>query len=127
MTARDHAKILGIIFLIFGGLAVLGIAFGLIFLLGMGGIAIFNTGANGDSIPIAVVFAIFAVMLVATLFFVIPQLIAGWSLLKGNGKAKGWLMIAAIINILNFPIGTAIGVYALWFAFGDEGKYYFRN
>ena len=127
MTARDHAKILGIIFLIFGGLAVLGIGFMLIFLLGMGGIAIFNTGANGDSIPIAVMFLIFGAFLVFTLLFIIPQLIAGWSLLKGNGRAKGWMIIAAIINILNFPIGTAIGVYALWFAFGDEGKGYFRK
>lgn len=127
MTARDHAKILGIIFLIFGVLGVLGIGFMLIFLLGMGGVAMFNVGANSDSIPIAIMFGIFAVFLLFTLLFIIPQLIAGWSLFKGNGKAKGWMMIAAIINILNFPIGTAIGVYALWFAFGDEGKYYFKN
>lgn len=127
MTAKDHAKILGIIFLIFGGLAVIGIFFMLIFLLGMGGVAIFNVGANSDSIPIAIVFGIFAVMLVITFVFVIPQLVAGWSLLKGSGRGKVWLMIAAIINILNFPIGTAIGVYALWFVFGDEGKRYFRN
>jgi hypothetical protein len=127
MTATDHTKILGIIFLIFGVLGVLGIGFLLIFLLGMGGVAIFNTGANGDSIPIAVMFLIFAGFLVFTLLFIIPQLIAGWNLLKGNGRAKGWLMIAAIINILNFPLGTAIGAYALWFAFGDEGKRYFKN
>ena len=127
MTARDHAKILGIIFLIFGGLAVIGIVFGLIFLLGMGGIAIFNTGANSDSIPIAVMFGLFAVCLIAAFLFVIPQLIAGWNLLKGNGRGKIWLIVSAVINVLNFPIGTIIGVYAFWFVFGEEGKRYFRN
>lgn len=127
MMARDHAKILGIIFLIFGSLAIIGVVFGLIFLLGMGGVAIFNVGANSDSISIAVVFLIFGAFMLFTLAFIIPQMIAGWNLFKGTGKGKIWLMIAAIINILNFPIGTAIGVYALWFAFGEEGKGYFRS
>jgi hypothetical protein len=126
MTATDHAKILGIIFLIFGGLGVLAVIGILIFLVGMGGVAVFNT-SNGDSIPIVVMFLIFGGFTLFTLIFIIPQLIAGWSLLKGTGKSKIWIIISAVINVLNFPIGTAIGVYAFWFTFGEEGKRYFRN
>lgn len=126
MTANDHAKILGIIFLIFGGLGILGIVFGLIFLLGMGGLAVFNSSGS-DSIPIVVVFLIFGAFLMFALLFVIPQIIAGMSLLKGSGRSKIWIILSAVINVLNFPIGTAIGVYAFWFTFGEEGKRYFRN
>lgn len=126
MTANDHAKILGIIFLIFGGIGVLAVIGILIFLLGMGGLSLFS--ANGsDAIPIIVVFGIFAVVTLISLIFIIPQLIAGWNLLKGNGRGKIWLIISAIINVLNFPIGTAIGIYAFWFTFGEEGKRCFRN
>lgn len=127
MTASDHAKILGIIFLIVGGLGILGIVFGLIFLLGMGGAAVFNSGnRNGEALPIAIVFLIFGAFLLLAVVFIIPQMIAGWNLLKGNGRAKIWVILGAIINVINFPIGTAIGVYALWFTFGEEGKRYFR-
>lgn len=126
MTANDHAKILGIIFLIMGGLILLGIIGVLIFLVGMGGLAAFN--ANGsDAVPIAVMFLIFGGFTLLTVVFAIPQLIAGWNLLKGNGRSKIWVILSAIINVLNFPIGTIIGVYAFWFTFGDEGKRYFRS
>lgn len=126
MTANDHAKILGIIFLIFGGLGVLAVIGVLIFLVGMGGVAVFNTNGS-DSIPIVVMFLIFGGVTLVALIFIIPQLIAGWSLLKGNGRSKIWVILSAVINVLNFPIGTAIGVYAFWFTFGEEGKRYFRN
>lgn len=125
MTANNHAKILGVIFLIMGGLIVLGVIGVLIFLLAMGGLASVN--ANGsDAVPIVVMFLLFGGITLFTLIFAIPQLIAGWILLKGNGKGQIWLLVSAIINVLNFPIGTAIGVYAFWFMFGDEGKRYFR-
>lgn len=128
MTAKDHAKILGIIFLIFGGLGVLVIIGMLIFLIGMGGIAVFNTkSAESISISIAVTFLIFGACIVFAGLFIIPQIIAGLNLLKGNGKSKILVIISGIINVLNFPIGTAIGIYAFGFTFSEEGKRYFRN
>lgn len=126
MTANDHARILGIIFLIVGGLGILGIVFGLIFLLGMGGLAVFNS-SGGDSVPILVMLLIFAACILFAGIFIIPQIIAGWNLLKGNGRSKLWVILSGIINVLNFPIGTAIGIYAFWFTFGEEGKRYFRH
>lgn len=126
MTANDHAKILGVIYLIWGGLIFLGVIGALIFIVGMGGFAAFNAKGS-DAVPVFVMFLIFGGFTLLTLVFAIPQLIAGWNLLKGNGRGKIWLIISAIINVLNFPFGTAIGVYAFWFIFGEEGKRYFRN
>jgi hypothetical protein len=126
MSANDHARILGIIFLIFGGLGILAVIAILFFLIGMGGIAAFNVG-GGESIPVIIVFLIFAAVAIITGLFIIPQIIAGWNLFKGNGKSKIWVLLSAVINVLNFPIGTAIGVYAFWFAFSEEGKQYFKQ
>ncbi len=126
MSANEHARILGIIFLIFGGLGILAVIAILFFLIGMGGIAAFNV-SGGESIPIIIVFVIFAAFALFSLVFILPQIIAGLSLFKGNGKSKIWVLISAVINVLNFPIGTAIGVYAFWFAFSEEGKRYFKE
>jgi hypothetical protein len=126
MSANDHARILGIIFLIFGGLGILAVIGILFFLIGMGGIAAFNVGGS-ESIPVIIVFMIFAAVAVITGLFIIPQIIAGWNLFQGNGKSKIWVLLSAVINVLNFPIGTAIGVYAFWFAFSEEGKQYFKK
>lgn len=126
MTAKEHAKILGIIFLVFGGLGILAIVGILIFLIGMGGFAVFNS-SGGDSVPIVVMFLIFGGFVFFTALFIIPQIIAGMNLLKGNGRSKIWVIVSAIINVVNFPIGTALGVYALWFTFGEEGNRYFKN
>lgn len=36
------------------------------------------------------------------------------------GRTLG--IVLGILSLFSFPIGTALGVYALWFFFGDMGK-----
>jgi hypothetical protein len=36
--------------------------------------------------------------------------------------ARNWGIAASIICLLSVPLGTALGVYGLWFLFGEEGK-----
>ncbi len=51
------------------------------------------------------------------LFFIalaIPGILAGIGLLQRQSWAKIWTYIVAALNLLNFPIGTAFGVYAIW-------------
>ena len=31
-------------------------------------------------------------------------------------------IVVACLSVLSFPLGTALGVYTLWFFFGDQGK-----
>lgn len=44
----------------------------------------------------------------------IPGTIAGIGLLQRRAWAKIWTFIVAALNLVNFPIGTAFGVYAIW-------------
>lgn len=44
----------------------------------------------------------------------IPGLIAGIGLFKRKEWARILTLIVSIISLLNFPIGTAVGVYSIW-------------
>jgi len=44
----------------------------------------------------------------------IPGLIAGVGLLKRQSWARILALVLAILGLINFPIGTAVGIYALW-------------
>lgn len=46
--------------------------------------------------------------------FSIPGLIAGIGLLRRKEWARILTLIMSVISLLNFPLGTAVGVYSIW-------------
>jgi hypothetical protein len=44
----------------------------------------------------------------------LPGLLAGYGLLKRRPWARVLAMVVGILSLINFPIGTAIGIYTLW-------------
>ena len=132
MTPREHAKLLGLFMWLFAGFQI-----GITALLAVFYVAIFgfiaanmgNTPQRAGEPPPEAVFGIFVVVmifvLVITLAFMIPKLVAGYGLRKGKSWAKIWTIIACVLAVMSVPFGTAVGVYGLWFVFGDAGKAYF--
>lgn len=55
---------------------------------------------------------IIAVILI--LFFSIPSIIGGISLLNGKPWALTLLLVLGCFKLFSFPIGTAIGIYTIW-------------
>jgi hypothetical protein len=68
---------------------------------------------------------VIAVVGFIALFLVLPQLIGGYKLWKERPGARTWGIVGSILSCLSFPLGTAAGVYGLWFLFGDVGKQYY--
>jgi heme/copper-type cytochrome/quinol oxidase subunit 3 len=126
MTAKDHNRLIGLFFLIWGGLQILGLGIAILAMLGVGGTALFGAHSR-DAVPIAAVFGITTVILVIAMILTIPAIIAGLKMRKEKPGAKTWVLIAAILALVNFPLGTALGVYALWFMFGDQGKSFYSG
>ncbi|MFC2026204.1 hypothetical protein ACFLUC_03315 [Chloroflexota bacterium] len=58
---------------------------------------------------------------------VIAYLAAGYGLLKYKGWARILAIILAILNLILFPIGTAIGIYTLVIMFNEETKALFSG
>jgi len=49
-----------------------------------------------------------------------PKLIAGIGLLKRRSWARILALILAILELINIPIGTAIGIYVIWVLLNEE-------
>lgn len=62
-----------------------------------------------------VVFGIIVkVVMVVLVVLSIPGIIAGIGLLKRKEWARILTLILSVLDLINFPIGTAVGVYSIW-------------
>jgi len=55
----------------------------------------------------------------------IPGLAAGLGLLARKSWARILAIVVAVLNLANFPIGTALGVYVLWVLLQEDASGYF--
>jgi hypothetical protein len=123
MTPKEHNRTLGILFLVYLGLQAFGLVIGFFM-----SIVIFGGmfASEPDLAPMAgfmTVIMIFAFAIGALL--IIPVAVAGFKLIKERPGARTWAIIASVVALLNFPLGTILGIYGLWFLMGDAGKAYF--
>jgi hypothetical protein len=122
MTARDHNNLLGIFFMINGGLALL---VGLVMALAYGGFGVAMLGtARREEEQIAGGIMFVAGIVISLIVFVVAAfyLFTGIKLRKLAPVGRTLGLIASILALFNFPLGTALGVYGLWFLLGDMGK-----
>jgi hypothetical protein len=125
MTPQDHNKVIGIMHLIYGGFNALMMLIFVPLFLAIGGIAASDPGAPPAVTAIFGFFGLF--MLVLALVFGLPPILAGYAMLKRKTWAKTMGIIAACVESLSFPFGTALCVYTLWFLFGQEGQNFHRG
>jgi hypothetical protein len=85
----------------------------------------------GTSIPAFVApreegtFIPLAVGLVVTVFLMVlasPFFLAGWGLLKNRSWGAAAAVVAAVLNLMNIPLGTAISIYTFWALAKDKLK-----
>lgn len=50
----------------------------------------------------------------------VPSIIGGVGLFKKRNWARILVLVISAIDLINFPIGTAIGVYSIWVLVQDE-------
>jgi len=55
----------------------------------------------------------------------LPGLLAGYGLLKRHNWGRIIAIIVAVFDLFNIPIGTAIGIYALWVLTDERAADYF--
>jgi hypothetical protein len=123
MTSQDHNQVIGIMHLIYGGFNALTMVILVPFFLVVMGII----GSDPSAPPeITAIFGfVGALFLFFAVLFGVPPLLAGYGMLKGKSWARVWGIIAACVEALSFPFGTALCVYTLWFLFG-EGQNFHR-
>jgi hypothetical protein len=111
---EKHAQLIGILWIVYGALSLLGGAVVIITLM-----AISYVPEMGDVGPN--VLRIIGLSVGAFLFILaIPKIIGGLGLLKHNEWARILLMILSFLSLLNIPLGTALGIYSLVYLMKPE-------
>ena len=61
-----------------------------------------------------------SVILIPFIVLGLGQMIAGICLLGGGRTARGFVIAFGILHLINIPLGTALGAYALWALLGQR-------
>lgn len=123
---ETHAKVLGILNIVSGALGLCGAAFLMIVFGGVAGLV----GAEGGDeaafvVPIlGVTGGVIVLFIVATS---LPSIIIGYGLYKRDRWSRVAGIVISILNLLWFPMGTALGVYGLWVLFSEESRRFFES
>jgi hypothetical protein len=117
---QQHITILGWIYIILGGFGIVAALF--IFLI-MGGIG----AASGDAGAAALMGGIGLLAALFAAIMSLPSVIGGWGLLKGKSWSRVLVIVLGCLQLLGFPVGTAIGIYSLWALTNPEAQRILRH
>ena len=119
---EQHVKVVSVLFIILG---ILGIVAAVAFMfLGAGTAATILSQDDSNEARVGAAWAGGCITFIAVLFGVmsIPSIIAGWGLSQRKSWARILTIILAVLSLPQFPVGTAIGIYALVIMLNDETK-----
>jgi hypothetical protein len=110
---EQHINIIAALNIIFGTIKLL-IGLILLGILMTGGLVADDPGAFALTTIIGIIIALF--FAVKSL----PEIIGGLGLLKRKLWARILIIILGCLDLIEFPIGSAIGIYTLWVLLNEE-------
>jgi len=115
-----HVKTLGILNIVLSSLGILAAVLALLFFGGIAGIVGMACQDEGRLIAVPILGLVGSLIFILVILVSIPGVIAGVGLLKLRPWARILSIVISAVNILNFPFGTALGVYGLWVLLSNE-------
>ncbi len=110
---KQHVQILAWCFIIYSGILLLLAGF-LFFVIGGAGVM------SGDHQAMLITGAVATFVSALFVILALPGLIVGFGLMKHQPWARIVGIVLAALHLLSFPIGTALGIYALWVLLNKE-------
>lgn len=129
MTMREHVRMLGILQLVF---SIFGFLIGTAVLTMLGGVGMLiaaeaaATDPNAAAAPALAGLAIAGIALIM-IVLTVPGILAGWGLLNGKPWARILTIVLSALDLVNVPVGTALGIYGLWVMTNTEVEAQFRS
>ena len=118
---NDHVKIIGILWIVFGALSLIGAIFMFMLLTGISFIPDLDAPASG----ILRFVGIFVGSFLAVMG--LPKIIGGVGLLKGEEWGRILTLIVSFLSLLNVPFGTALGIYSIVILMNKETAAQFQK
>ncbi len=120
---EKHINIIAILFIAFGIMGLIGASIVMLIFVAGG---IFGGAACGKP-GLTFIAGIFGMGITGLILICsIPEIIAGIGLLKFRPWARILGLILAALSLVEFPIGTAFGVYVLWALIHDDTVQLFK-
>jgi hypothetical protein len=116
---EKHVTFVAVINIAFG---FLGIFFGLVLLVVLVGAGIISNDPQAMTITTIVGVAIACFLILTS----IPEIIGGFGLLKRKTWARVLVLVIAVMDLMFIPIGTLIGIYALWVLLQEDAAKLFK-
>lgn len=123
LNERDlqlHVTILGWLHIVGATMFLLGGLFLFTLLTGIG-------VASGEAEAMTVLSVIGTATGLLLLILSLPGLAVGYGLLTHHAWGRILAIVISILGLVNFPLGTLIGVYALWVLFQEKADNYFGS
>lgn len=110
----NHKKVLGILFVIWGSLTILGMLLLSAFLSVIFSFALNEADPDDQKVLEVVLPIIQYIPIFIIAIFAIPTLIAGIGLLMRKSWAMLFALVVGCLKLFSFPFGTALGIYSIW-------------
>jgi hypothetical protein len=122
---ESHVKVLAVLRIILGALGVL---IGLGVFAVVGGVAglVHMDGDDDAGQVVALLGAAGGLVLIIMLVLSVPGIIAGIGLLSFQPWARILTIVLSVLDLMNIPLGTILGVYGLWVLLSNESERLFE-
>ena len=118
---RDHIRLLGILNLVWGCLA-LAIGAMAWLILGGSGLAAISSGDKDGPMAAGFLSLIGGAIFLIVAIISVPTILGGWGLLKHKPWSRMLVLVLSVLHLFSVPVGTALGVYGFWVLTKDESK-----
>lgn len=123
----SHIRTLAILHIVFAVISVLGGLLALAVLGGLGTLVTVLSGGADFGIGATVLGLIGGFVFLTAAFLALPGLIVGIGLLNLKPWARVCGLILSGLELLNMPVGTALGLYGLWVLLQPESERLFEQ
>ena len=111
---ESHVKVLGILHVALSSLGVLAAVIVLFVFGGLAGIVGMSDRTADAAAAVPILSGIGGILFVVILAFSLPGLIGGIGLLRLAPWSRLLMIVISALDLINVPVGTAIGIYGLW-------------
>lgn len=121
-----HLRILAVVYLVFGVLGVCGALVVTVLFVGAAGIAGLVAMDQPEvwfAMPVLGLLGMTLAMFILALS--LPGIVAAIGLLKFRPWARVLAIVLSLLNLLNIPFGTVLGIYGLWILLARETELLF--
>ncbi|MCZ7575024.1 MAG: hypothetical protein M5U01_41275 [Ardenticatenaceae bacterium] len=82
--------------------------------------------ATGDPVAARILGIVGSTVGALLVVLALPGIIAGFGLLQRKAWARFLALVVGFLNLINFPLGTAIGIYTFWVLMQESATGYFE-